>query len=207
VSKARLVITAVVLEGRSQAETARAYGVSKGWVSKLVARYQAEGEAAFEPKSRRPRSSPSAIKAEVVELIVAVRKNLVERGLDAGPDTIGWHLQHTHQVTVSRATIARHLAAQGLVTPEPSKRPKSSYIRFQAEQPNECWQADFTHYRLARPDGRPGTDAEILCWIDDHSRYALSVTAHHRVTGPRVLDTFRDTVAQHGIPNFRFELI
>jgi len=174
--------------------------VSKGWVSKLLARYRAEGEAAFEPKSRRPRSSPSAIKAEVVELIVAVRKNLVERGLDAGPDTIGWHLQHTHQVTVSRATIARHLAAQGLVTPEPSKRPKSSYIRFQAEQPNECWQADFTHYRLTRPDGRPGTDVEIISWLDDCTRYALHVSAHHRITTPIVLTTFRETVARHGIP-------
>jgi transposase InsO family protein len=88
----------------------------------------------------------------------------------------------------------------GLVIPEPSKRPKSSYIRFAAEQPNECWQADFTHYRLARPDGRPGTDAEILCWIDDHSRYALSVTAHPRVTGSIVRQKFRETVGTHGIP-------
>ena len=55
-SKARLVITAVVLEGRTQGETARAYGVSQSWVSRLVARYRAEGEAAFEPRSRRPRS-------------------------------------------------------------------------------------------------------------------------------------------------------
>jgi hypothetical protein len=140
VSKARLVITAVVVEGRSQAETARAYGVSKGWVSKLLARYRAEGEAAFEPKSRRPKASPTAIGPQVVELIVAVRKDLAGRGLDAGPDTIRWHLQHTHHVTVSRATIARHLSAQALVTPEPAKRPKSSYIRFAAEQPNECWQ-------------------------------------------------------------------
>jgi len=139
------VITAVVLEGRSQAETARAYGVSKGWVSKLIARYRVEGEAAFEPHSRRPNTSPTAVGPSVVELIVAVRKRLAERGLDAGPDTIRWHLQHTHHVTVSRATIARHLAAQGLITPEPAKRPKSSYIRFQAEQPNETWQADFTH--------------------------------------------------------------
>jgi len=200
VSKARLVITAVVVEGRSQAETARTYGVSKGWVSKLLARYRTEGEAAFEPHSRRPRSSPTAIGAQVIELIVAVRKKLVERGLDAGPETIAWHLQHTHHVTVSRATIARHLAAQGLVTPEPSKRPKSSYIRFQAEQPNECWQADFTHYRLTRPDGRPGTDVEILSWIDDHSRYALSVTAHPRVTGGIVRHAFRDAVAAHGVP-------
>jgi transposase InsO family protein len=200
VSKARLVITAVVVEGRSQAETARAYGVSKGWVSKLVARYRTEGKAAFEPRSRRPRSSPTAIGQEVVELIVAVRKNLVERGLDAGPDTVRWHLQHTHQITVSRATIARHLAAQDLVTPEPSKRPKSSYIRFEADQPNECWQADFTHYRLTRPDGRPGPDTEILSWLDDHSRYALSVTAHPRVTGPIVRHAFREAVALHAIP-------
>jgi transposase InsO family protein len=194
------VITAVVVEGRSQAETARAYGVSKGWVSKLIARYRTEGEAAFEPHSRRPRSSPTALAPATVELIVAVRKGLAERGLDAGPDTIRWHLQHTHHVTVSRASIARHLTAQGLVVPEPSKRPKSSYIRFAAQQPNECWQADFTHYRLTRPDGRPGTDAEILCWIDDHSRYALSVTAHLRVTGGIVRQKFRETVAIHGVP-------
>jgi hypothetical protein len=49
VSKAQLVITAVILEGRTQADVARAYGVSKSWVSKLVARYHAHGEAAFTP--------------------------------------------------------------------------------------------------------------------------------------------------------------
>lgn len=101
---------------------------------------------------------------------------------------------------VSRATIARHLTKAGLVTPEPKKRPKSSYIRFQAEMPNETWQSDFTHYRLTRRDGRPGADTEILTWLDDCSRYALSVTVHHRVTGPIVLTTFRETVTEHGIP-------
>ena len=95
-SKARVVITAVVIEGRSQAEVARAYGVSKGWVSKLVTRYRAEGEAAFEPRSRRPRTSPGAIEADTVELIVRLRKELAGQGLDAGPDTIAWHLEHHH---------------------------------------------------------------------------------------------------------------
>ncbi|WP_106253698.1 IS481 family transposase [Nonomuraea fuscirosea] len=194
-SKARVVITAVVVEGRSQAEVARSYGVSKGWVSKLVARYRAEGEAAFEPRSRRPRTSPNAIDADTVELIVRLRKELAEQGLDAGPDTIGWHLAHHHGRTVSRATISRHLTRHGLVIPEPKKRPRSSYIRFQAELPNETWQADFTHYRLT-----DGTDTEILSWLDDHSRYALSVTAHARVTGPIVRTTFRAAVAAHGVP-------
>ena len=143
------------------------------------------------PRSRRPKTAPSAISSETADLIVLLRKELAGQGLDAGPDTIGWHLRHHHQVTVSRATINRNLTRAGLVTPEPKKRPKSSYIRFAAEQPNECWQSDFTHYRLA-----DGTDTEILTWLDDHSRYALSVTAHHRVTGPIVLATFRAACTQ-----------
>jgi transposase InsO family protein len=194
-SKARLVITAVVVEGRSQSEVARAYGVSQGWVSRLVARYRAEGEAAFEPRSRRPRTSPQAIPERAAELIIALRKELAGQGLDAGPETIGWHLARHHQVRLSRATISRYLARAGLVTPEPAKRPRSSYLRFEAEQPNECWQADFTHYRLAG-----GTDTEVLTWLDDHSRLALSVTAHRRVTGPIVLAAFRAAAAAYGPP-------
>ena len=81
------------------------------------------------------------------------------------------------------------------MTPEPRKRPKSSYLRFQAELPNECWQSDFTHCRLAG-----GADAEILTWLDDHSRYALSLTAHQPVTGPIVVAAFRAAAAEHGIP-------
>jgi transposase InsO family protein len=96
---------------------------------------------------------------------------------------------------VSAATVARYLTGAGLVVAAPRKRPRSSYLRFQAELPNECWQSDFTHYPLA-----DGTDTEILSWLDDHSRYALSVTAHRRVTGPIVLASFRETAAQHGTP-------
>jgi len=87
-SKARLVITAVVAEGRSQGEVARAYGVSQGWVSRLVARYWAEGEAAFEARSRRPRTSPRAIADATAGLITRLRKDLAGQGLDAGPHTI-----------------------------------------------------------------------------------------------------------------------
>jgi transposase InsO family protein len=194
-SKARLVITAVVTEGRTQGQVAREYGVSQGWVSRLVARYRAEGEAAFEPRSRRPKTSPSAISDDTAELIVRLRKELSGQGLDAGPQTICWHLARHHQVRVSAATVSRYLSRAGLVVPEPRKRPRSSYLRFEAEMPKECWQSDFTHYPLA---GGAGT--EILTWLDDHSRYALAVTAHHRVTGPIVLAAFGAACAEHGPP-------
>jgi transposase len=196
-SKARLVITAVTVERRPVSEVAHAYGVARSWIYTLLARYQAEGEAAFEPRSRRPKSSPRALPEATVALIVQLRKELAGQGLDAGPQTIAWHLEHHHRIRVSAATISRCLTRAGLVVPEPSKRPKSSYIRFAAELPNECWQADFTHYPLA-----DGTGTEILTWLDDHSRYALSVTAWHRVTGPIVLAAFRATARKHGLPRF-----
>jgi transposase InsO family protein len=199
-SRTRLLITAVVVEKRPVREVAASYGVSPSWLYELLTRYRHEGSAAFEPRSRRPRSNPNATATDVVDLIVELRENLTATGLDAGPDTICWHLAHHHGITVSRATVARHLTRAGLVVPDPKKKPKSSYIRFAAEQPNESWQADFTHYRLTRPDGRPGPDTEILSWLDDHSRYALSVTAHVRVTGPIVLTEFRKAVATHGTP-------
>jgi hypothetical protein len=122
--------------------------VARSWIYALLARYAAEGEAAFGPQSRRPKTSPRAIPDATVELIVWLRKELAGQGLDAGPHTIAWHLEHHHQLRVSPATVSRYLARAGLVTPEPAKRPKSSYIRFAAELPNECWQADFTHYPL-----------------------------------------------------------
>ena len=122
-SKARLVITAVVVEGRTQAEVARSYGVSKGWVSKLVARYHAEGETAFEPRSRRPHTSPTAISSTTVQLILELREKLATAGLDAGPDTIAWHLSQHHHRTLSVATISRCLSRAGVVEPQPRKHP------------------------------------------------------------------------------------
>lgn len=193
-SKTRLVITAVVVEGRTHADVAAQYGMSRSWVTRLVARYRAEGHTAYEPRSRRPHTSPTRVADVMNDRIVNLRGELHAAGLDAGPVTIQWHLaQHGHTVSVS--TIRRRLLAAGLITPEPKKRPKSSYIRFEAELPNETWQSDFTHYRLAG-----GADTEILVWLDDHSRYALSVTAHHHVTGDIVVDTFDNTAKTHGFP-------
>lgn len=193
-SKRRLVITAV-LAGQSQSEVARTYGVSQGWISKLMARYRAEGEQAFEPRSRRPATSTNATPQATVDLVLQLRDQLSAQGLDAGAETIGWHLRHHHDVTTSRATINRILTRAGRGVPEPKKRPKSSYIRFEAEQPNETWQSDFTHYRLAT-----GRDVEILTWLDDHSRCALHISAHTRVTGPIVLAAFQATIDEHGCP-------
>lgn len=197
VSRAKLVITAVTVEGLTQAAAARRYGLSRAWVSRLMARFREEGEAAFEPRSRRPRTSPTTASEGVVAAVLAQRDRLVGAGHDAGPETIRWHLERAQSVqrVPSRATIARILTRHGRVRPEPKKKPKSAYRRFEAAQPNECWQSDFTHYPLAA-----GVDLEIITWLDDHARYALHISAHPRITGQIVLSTFRAAMSEHGCP-------
>ena len=194
-SKRRAAILSVVVEGRTQAETARQHKVSESTVSRWVASWRAEGDTAFEARSRRPRTAPAAIPDETVELVVNLRSELSAQGLNADPYTIAWHLQQRHQITVSPSTIRRRFVDLGLVEPNPKKRPRSSYVRFQADLPNEMWQSDFCHWRLAE-----GSTTEIITWLDDHSRYALSLTVHRRITGPIVVDTFDHTCVDHGFP-------
>ena len=118
-SKCRLVITAVLVEKRPVKEVMADYRISRSWLYELLARYRAEGEAALEPRSRRPKRSPNATPPATVDLIRRLRKELTEQGLDAGPETIVWHLSRHHGVTLSRTTVARVLSAAGLVVPQP----------------------------------------------------------------------------------------
>src|SRR5438128_1823492 len=121
-SRARLVVTAVRLGGRTKSEVARDYGVSRQWVHELVRRFDELGETGLEPRSRRPGGNrlrtPDALEDEIVKL----RKRLAEDGLDAGAHTIAYHLGHPHRTAPSVATIWRILSRRGFVTPQPQKR-------------------------------------------------------------------------------------
>jgi transposase InsO family protein len=194
-SMARVVITAVVLEGRSKSEVAREFGVSRQWVQRLVARYRIEGGAAFEPRSRRPHTNPHRISESVEDAIIAVRKQLSEAGHDAGAQTIAWHLRRECDCVPSTATIWRVLSRRGFVTPQPHKRPRSSWHRFEADLPNELWQADITHWALA-----DGSEVEILDIIDDHSRLFTGSTARRVFKAGDVVADLHAAMNRHGRP-------
>ena len=155
-SKHRVAVLKVVTNQSSVTAAAAEVGLSRGHLHRLLRRYREGGLEALEPRSRRPQTSPGRTPAAVRERIVALRTELTAQGLDAGPLTIAWHLGQEGLRAPSSSTIRRVLHAAGLVVPEPRKRPRSSWHRFEADTPNELWQSDMTHWQLAA-----GTEVEI----------------------------------------------
>jgi transposase InsO family protein len=194
-SRARVAVLQVVSQQLTVTAAAAEYGISRRHLHRLLARYREGGLDALEPRSRRPKTTPIATTDDVRARVLELRLQLTADGLDAGPHTIAWHLDHEGLRAPAPATISRILKHAGLITPQPRKRPKSSYTRFEMAQPNELWQSDFIHWRLA-----DGSDVEVLNWLDDHSRYLLSCTAHQPVTGDDVVATFLAAVEHHGPP-------
>ena len=193
------VINAVLVEGQKVEDVCKAHGISRSWLYELIARHRELGDEGLRPQSKRPHSSPTRVAAAIEDEIVALRKELADLGVDAGAHTIHYHLQVRYRrrkrSVPSVATIWRVLKRRGFVTPQPQKRPKSSWRRFQAELPNECWQADTTHWALG-----DGSDVEILNVIDDHSRLLVASRAFVTAKAGDVVETFHLGADELGVP-------
>lgn len=194
-SKSQVIILTLLHEHLTPTQAAAVFEVSRQWIYQLLARYKAGGLQALEPISRRPHSNPRALSNELRQEIIILRRELLLQGLDAGAASISWHLLQSNQRSPALSTIWRILKAEGLVTPQPKKRPKAYITRFEAVQPNETWQSDFTHWRLS-----DGSDVEIINWLDDHSRLLLSCTVFKAITGKIVIGTFNECRSQYGTP-------
>ena len=191
----QMVVDAVVLEGRSMREVAQAFGVSKSWVHKKVQRYRLEGPCGLEPRSRAPRRNPNQMSLEVENRVIELRKELSDLGADSGPQTIAVHLSSRWGQSASVSSIYRALKRRGFITEEPKKRPKASYIRFEADLPNECWQGDMTHWALS-----DGTGVEIVNFIDDYSRLVVCAEVVVVTKSSDVRRIFRNACALWGTP-------
>lgn len=194
---AMYLVNAVLVEGQAVRAVARDHGVSKTWLYELIARYEAEGEEGLIARSKRPHRSPNQIVDLFEDEIVRLRKELDAGGYDSGAETIWVHLRRKHprRAIPSVATIWRLLTARGFVTAEPHKRPRSSWVRFEAALPNECWQMDITHWFLA--DGR---EVEILDIIDDHSRLCVASRALAIYKAIDVVTTFHEAAGRWAYP-------
>lgn len=192
-------VTAFVAgEPLNVAQLCRASGVSRKTFYKWAARYRAEGLAGLEELSRRPLSSPARTPGRVEDMIVALRDELLSAGLDHGATTIQSHLGERETLGSLRvpsvATIHRILVRRGLVEPQPRKRPKGSWKRFEAPAPNEYWQIDAMDWTIAT-----GL-VKVFNIIDDHSRLAARSRAVTEATTQEAWTTFCQASQQWGLP-------
>ena len=180
------------------AEFCRREQISRQTFDKYRARFHEEGIDGLKERSRRPVSSPGQTSAEVEELVLRQRKQLLEQGRDHGPQSIQWSLQREGNTGLpSPSTIWRILTRHGVITPQPQKRPKSATKRFCFARPNECWQSDWTGWMLA--DGAP---VGIAGSLDDHSRYAVGLRAGlGDADGDLVWSVMLAGIAECGIPS------
>ena len=191
-SLARLVVTAVRMEGRTKAEVSRDYGVSPRWVYELCRRFDAEGEAAWSLVPAAPRE-PSADTRQRRGRDRRAPQGAHRRGPGCRRPHDRLSPDQASRQRASVATIWRILSRRGFVTPQPQKRPRSSFIRFEADLPNERWQADITHWRLA-----DGTEVEILNVIDDHSRLLVASDVRAITKAADVVASFHRAAAATG---------
>src|SRR5216684_2968845 len=181
---ARYIVDAVVLEHRSPTELARAHGTTRRWIHPLVKRFKEGGYSSLAALARRPLSCAHQTSPDVQAQVLRLRQELVAAGHDVGPETVP-----------SVATVWRILKRNGLITPQPQKRPRSSFIRFEAKLPNETWQVDSTPWLLA--DGSP---VEILNFLDDRSRLALASNSFPTVKAHDVVRAFHSASKTFGLP-------
>jgi transposase len=203
VDQAKYCVNAVLVEGRSPRAVAAATGRSKSWVQRHVALYQAGGVEALTPRKRGPKVPPNLTPSALEDEIVLWRKRLADDGLDAGARTISWHMAKGGGVVPALSTIHQVLVRRGLVTPQPQKRPRSSWMRFESDLPNETWQSDMTHWHLENDE-----PVEIINFIDDHSRAVLASVAVPVATAAEVVRIFYETAGavrrcRPGVPSTR----
>ncbi len=169
--------------------------ISRDTYYRLRRRFDAGGLEGLLPRSRRPLASPTQTGPELVAAIVQARADLIADGCDSGARSIGYLLRrHGHRPPSDR-TIHRVLVRAGLIAPQPRKRPRSSFIRFEATQPNQMWQLDGTDRHLA-----DGTLVSILRLQDDHSRKIMATRAAASENAADAWECMLTAMRRHGAP-------
>jgi transposase InsO family protein len=194
----RLAIAQMDMSEVNVSAFCRDHQISRDRFYEFRSRYEAEGEAGLVPRSRAPNTVANKTSPEVEDLIVSMRKQLDDDGLDAGAETVRWHLEQAGVAVPHVATVYRILVRRGFVVPEPKKAPSKQLRRFVSPYVNGMWQTDPTEYELA-----DGTEAEIINIIDDHSRVCTrSHAVEGSTSGSDMWDTFVEAFGVYGIPEW-----
>jgi transposase InsO family protein len=171
--------------------------VSRAWFYAVLARARQEGAvAAMAPVERTSARSSQAIPVEVEELAVRIRKELADTGWDHGPVTVRHKLGELGiNPPPAASTLARVFTRRGMVTPQPQKRPRSSYRRFEAAMVHQCWQLDAFEWPL-----KDTSLCTVFQVIDDRARMMLATHVARGETAAGALAVVGEAIAAYQVP-------
>ncbi|MEW1974452.1 integrase core domain-containing protein [Microbacterium profundi] len=162
----------------------------------IRARARDDGQAAaLEPRSRRPKTSPTQFTEERKQEALKVRAALESSGLDYGPISVHDKMKALGFQAPSIASLARIFREKNVARSEPNKKPRAAYRRFVYPAPNACWQLDATEYVLTG-----GRKCVIFQLEDDHSRRAVASHVAASETSEAALAVMKKGIAAHGVP-------
>lgn len=172
------------------------HGITRKTFYAIRARALDEGQAAaLEPRSRRPKTSPTRLSDDLKQEALKVRAALESSGLDHGPISVHDKMVSMGMPAPSPASLARIFREKNVARSEPKKKPRAAYRRFVYPAPNACWQLDATEYVLTG-----GRKCVIFQLQDDHSRLAVASHVAPGETSEAALAVVAKGIAAHGVP-------
>ena len=172
------------------------HGITRKTFYAIRARARDEGQAAaLEPRSRRPKTSPTQLSEDSKQEALKVRAALESSGLDHGPISVHDKMVSLGMHVPSPASLARIFREKNVARSEPKKKPRAAYRRFVYPAPNACWQLDATEYVLTG-----GRKCVIFQLQDDHSRLAVASHVAAGETSEAALTVMNKGIAARAVP-------
>ncbi len=182
--------------GDGLAELCRQYGVSRQTAYKWIHRFEEDGEAGLEERSRAPHQIAWSMPEEIAQRIVAVR---VEHPR-WGPRKILAYLQGKAPKTKwpAASSIGGLLHREGLVVAR-NKRlrvPRHAQPLAHADASNDVWCTDFKGWFVCGD----GKRCDPLTTSDAYSRFLLRCQHVAKTDGPHVRSIFQAMFREYGMP-------
>lgn len=184
-------VLGVIGDGRSIAEVAASWGISRQTLHTRLARWEAGGLEGLVDRSHRPQGCAHQLDAQAEVLVLEMR-----RAHPAwGPRRISHELGRRGLVVTESSTY-RALRRAGMIDPGRRRRRAEHWRRWERGRAIELWQMDVVG-GIGLADG---TSAKVLTGIDDHSRFCVCA---HLMPAERtrfVSEGLEQALARHGCP-------
>ena len=168
------------------------YGISRKTGYKWLRRFNADGTAGLQDRSRRPAHTNNKTADAVEQAVIKLR----QKHPAWGARKLRTRLQALgHTDLPAASTVHSILKRHGLIDPNAAV-PSPPWQRFEHAAPNHLWQMDFKgHFALQTARCHP------LTVLDDHSRFALCLRACANETGHTVRTQLTGTFEHYGLPD------